>query len=555
MGGKLADDLENVDLHQVERDYLLGRTFLINKRQIMFLILEMILVSFICLLPAAFIYGTRDFRRYNIWMVKAIRGDDQQLEFIRYSIFVAVAYSTFILMLIGTQIVPPLIIKVIEIFKGRYSFTARRHLHYAAGTESWIAIFCFFIAISFLSTRLLYDTSLLTSLGTSVGGVVPKIEGAILLERSYLLIVLFTFFMATSHYLLAVVRYKFQRSAFTKRIHVCNYKYRVLYRLFAALSRGIPSSKAKLESKKRSSTISLMPDMGMDLTSGKRTEEIADLLFDKLCPENREYLEEQSLQPYFDSSEVQKAFSVFNIQDTKTVDREEFREAVFQIHEERHAINCSLYCHHHIIRKLGRIFSAIAIILTLLFAVPLFNLQGASVIVIFGVVYGGLNFAIQAGLRGAYDSLHFIFIEHAFDVGDRVILSGESLIVEKIEIFTTTLRRADGTAAYIPNSNLIGAKIYNIRRSGNSCEVFPVALSSLEGVWKLRDKMEEFVKEQPREFTGMIDLNTMDIAATNNIKIELLIEYKGNFQSIAKMTARKNMIKKAIDELIKEIES
>ncbi|PJF18027.1 EF-Hand 1, calcium-binding site domain-containing protein [Paramicrosporidium saccamoebae] len=552
MGVKISEDLEDVDIAEVEKEYLLGKTSTVNVKSILLLFGEGVLFTLLALLPAFFVWLCTEFTEYDLVVIKASSGSDTRMEFIRWSVFSAVLYSTYLSLLVSIQIAPSILLWCIESLRGRISYTARRQLHHARNVEHWIAVAVFFIAISFVSARLMYNTSFISTLTVTMSGQTTDQTGDLILERLYVLIVLMAVSVAAGRYLLSVISYSFLQTAFAKRIHICNYKYSVLYRLFSALSRGIPSERKKVS--RRSSTVSLAPDTGMDLSSGKRSEEIADLIFEKLCPSTREYLREDDFSPYFDADQVTKAFNVFNVQDTPRVEINEFRESIHQIHEERHNITRSLYCHNHIVRKLGYIFDGLAAIMTVLFGVALFKLQTAAVVVVFGTVYIGLNFAVQTGLRGAYDALHFIFVAHVFDVGDRVIINGVSLLVERIDVFTTLFRQADGTAVYIANSNLTNAKIYNIRRSGHSSELFPVetdTTASTEKIWLLRDALVQFTSEHPREFTGLVEVNALEVVNATTTKVVLQVEFLGNFQNISTLTMRKNLISSEIDRIKK----
>ena len=54
--------------------------------------------------------------------------------------------------------------------------------------------------------------------------------------------------------------------------------------------------------------------------------------------------------------------------------------------------------------------------------------------------------------------------------GDRVTIEGESLIVDKFELLTTSFIKIDGSVLIIPNAILANKFIHNIRRSGDQKE-------------------------------------------------------------------------------------
>jgi len=81
-----------------------------------------------------------------------------------------------------------------------------------------------------------------------------------------------------------------------------------------------------------------------------------------------------------------------------------------------------------------------------------------------GVALGGflgivIGFASQQVLGQAVAGL-FLLIARPFKVGDTVVVAGEDGIVEDVATLFTTVVKADGTKALIPNGSIIGGKIY-----------------------------------------------------------------------------------------------
>ncbi|KAE8735263.1 hypothetical protein F3Y22_tig00000340pilonHSYRG00135 [Hibiscus syriacus] len=59
----------------------------------------------------------------------------------------------------------------------------------------------------------------------------------------------------------------------------------------------------------------------------------------------------------------------------------------------------------------------------------------------------------------------FIFVMHPFDVGDRCVVDGVQLVVEEINIFTTTFLKLNNEKVYYPNSVLFSKPISNYYRN------------------------------------------------------------------------------------------
>jgi len=86
-----------------------------------------------------------------------------------------------------------------------------------------------------------------------------------------------------------------------------------------------------------------------------------------------------------------------------------------------------------------------------------------------GVALGGfigmvIGFATQQVLGQAIAGL-FVLLVRPIKIGDYVNVAGEQGIVEDISTLFTVIKKDDGTLALVPNNQLIGSKIYIIKRS------------------------------------------------------------------------------------------
>jgi len=81
-----------------------------------------------------------------------------------------------------------------------------------------------------------------------------------------------------------------------------------------------------------------------------------------------------------------------------------------------------------------------------------------------GVALGGflgmvIGFASQQVLGQAISGL-FLLIARPFKIGDAVVIAGEDGVVDDVTTMFTIVKKADGVTVLIPNSSIIGGKIY-----------------------------------------------------------------------------------------------
>lgn len=86
-----------------------------------------------------------------------------------------------------------------------------------------------------------------------------------------------------------------------------------------------------------------------------------------------------------------------------------------------------------------------------------------------GVALGGfigmvIGYATQQVLGQAVAGL-FVLLARPVKIGDYVNVAGEQGLIEDISTLFTQIRKDDGTLALIPNNQLVGSKIYILKRS------------------------------------------------------------------------------------------
>lgn len=88
---------------------------------------------------------------------------------------------------------------------------------------------------------------------------------------------------------------------------------------------------------------------------------------------------------------------------------------------------------------------------------------GAAGVALGGFVGMVIGFATQQVLGQAVAGL-FVLLVRPVRIGDYVAVAGEQGVVEDITTLFTMIRKDDGTLALIPNNQLVGSKVYIIRR-------------------------------------------------------------------------------------------
>ena len=126
----------------------------------------------------------------------------------------------------------------------------------------------------------------------------------------------------------------------------------------------------------------------------------------------------------------------------------------------------------------------------------------------------------------------FLFVKHPFDVGDRVDIAGNQLVVERISLLYTVFKQlSTHSTTQVANVVLNSVWIDNVSRSKAMREQLTMYISfdtSLEDVQLLRDEMQNFVldKDNARDFQQEINVEVTGIAAMDKLELKVEIRHK-----------------------------
>ncbi len=557
---------------ELERAYLRGKTFAGHGREVLSLIVESYIVPFLMVLPALLLVTFDTFERYDIFTVKmdSASGLNDRMEFFRISFLASLLYGAYLTVLIAIETLPPLLIWCIETVTGAISYGARRQMHHLRGVRSHLALLAVQAVFVVAGMVFLYQTAFFTPTGRGAGATAMA-SGSVLVERFLVALLLYLVCNAFAKYTIEVTSYGLHTRAFARRIHESNFAFAAINRLFACLSRGIepnalPVRLHEAAVGRRSLVVRLLGDTsGVTLTSTGRAYDLAEVLYSKLGGEGASKDSSaagftiDALRPLFNASEVEDVHRLFDEAGTGgPVSRRAFTEAILSIYEERINIGRAMKYNAKVVSKLAAVLDLVAVTLSTIIGVALFNLLETVLIAIYLIVYSSFNFVIMEAVSGMCDALQFLFLTHAFDYGDRVVINGESLIVDRMDVQSTAFRRADGTLVYMRNGDLGASKgIYNMRRSGRTSDVvtFRVPLDTpTDRIWQWRDRMAAWAASLPAECTGDVSLARLDFCPGRAMAIGLQIEYVGNLQSVSKMKRRRERAERAAAEALGDLQ-
>lgn len=169
---------------------------------------------------------------------------------------------------------------------------------------------------------------------------------------------------------------------------------------------------------------------------------------------------------------------------------------------------------------------------SLLVPVAFLNSSFSTTLATAGTALLSLSFVFAVTAQEVLGSCIFIFVKHPFDVGDRVDISGEQLIVERMSLLFTIFRKVDDHRnTQVPNIALNGLWIDNISRSGAMREKLAMYISfdtKIEDIELLRNEIQAFVleKENCRDFHPEIEVEVVGIGSMDKLELRVEVRHK-----------------------------
>ncbi|KAK4048978.1 hypothetical protein OIO90_005613 [Microbotryomycetes sp. JL221] len=280
------------------------------------------------------------------------------------------------------------------------------------------------------------------------------------------------------------------------------------------------------------------------LQSSKKSKYLARRIFYSFCPSYRTSLVLADVSRCFpDRDTADRAFAMFDRDGNGDATLQELELSLMDVHRERLALSRSMRDIDSAVGRLDNIIMSIWWIVSALIMAGLLNASFNTMITSAGTLILGLSWLIGTTAQEILASIIFLFIKHAYDVGDRVDIDGVSYTVLEMQLLSSVFKRIDGTVVQAPHSILNTKFINNIRRSGAIWELFTfdVAFDTpFEKISALRDLMIEFLEVERRDFLPQCDITVQNFEGQGKTTLSANIMYRSNWQNGTLKAQRRN---------------
>ncbi|KAJ9183761.1 hypothetical protein P3X46_007573 [Hevea brasiliensis] len=245
-----------------------------------------------------------------------------------------------------------------------------------------------------------------------------------------------------------------------------------------------------------------------------------------------------------------------NTEQDKQIKKSVFRNWVIDIYNDHDSLNNTLQHSKTAIDELNTIASVIVLMVVAVVWLLFMEVLSTKLLLFMSSQLLLVAFMFGNTVKNVFEAVIFVFVVHAFDVGDRCVIDGLQMVVDEMKILTTTFLRYDGEKIYYPNSILALKPISNLYRSPpmSECVEFAISLrTSMEIINDLQDNIKRYLESNPRRWRAEHCVQFKEIEDVNKMKVALFVNHTINFHYFAKRAKRRSELVLQMKQILEEL--
>jgi small-conductance mechanosensitive channel len=246
------------------------------------------------------------------------------------------------------------------------------------------------------------------------------------------------------------------------------------------------------------------------------------------------------------AAEAEECFQCLDRDGNGDISLDEMILTVCEFGKERYSIANSMHDVDQAINVLDNLLCTVAALIVIFIFVAFLNKSFSTTLATAGTALLSLSFVFAVTCQEVLGSCIFLFVKHPYDVGDRVDIGDNQLVVERISLLFTVFRKVkDHKTTQVPNIILNSNWIDNITRSKAMREqvfLYVNADTTLEDIQLLKNEMSAFVldKDNSRDFQPDLEVELTGLAEMNKLELKVEIRHKSNWANEAVRASRRS---------------
>ncbi|KAK1392954.1 Mechanosensitive ion channel protein [Heracleum sosnowskyi] len=296
----------------------------------------------------------------------------------------------------------------------------------------------------------------------------------------------------------------------------------------------------------------------VQITSESQAKLAAKKIFCNVAKPGSKHIFQDDLMQFMRGDEALKTISLFEgASGWKGISRRELKNWMVNTFRERRALVLSLNDTKKAINKLhqmlnifvGLIIAGIWLLILKVASTHFFVLLSSQLLLVV-FVFGNT-------CKTMFEGIIFLFVMHPFDIGDRCEVDEVQLVVEEMNILTTTFLRYDNQKICYPNSVLSTKPISNYYRSPDMGDAidFCIHISTpVEKIARMKEKITSYIERMSDHWYPAPMIVLRDIEDMNRLKISLWLSHRINFQDMGERWVRRALVVEEMIKIFKELE-
>ncbi|KAK6371577.1 hypothetical protein LTS17_008828 [Exophiala oligosperma] len=258
-------------------------------------------------------------------------------------------------------------------------------------------------------------------------------------------------------------------------------------------------------------------------------------------------------------NEAHEAFDVLDVDGNGDISLDEMILRVTEFGRQRQSIASSMHDVDQAIHVLDNLLCTVVFVAVIFIFVAWLNKNFTTTLATAGTALLSMSFVFAVSAQEILGSCIFLFVKHPFDVGDRVDITDNQYVVERMSLLYTVFRRVkDQRRTQVPNIVLNALWIDNISRSKAMREQISIFVSfdtTFEDIDLLKKEMTLFIrdKDNARDFQPDIDIEVLDVSDQSKMELRLEIRHKSNWANESVRAARRSKFMCALTLALRKI--
>ncbi|XP_050218255.1 mechanosensitive ion channel protein 10-like [Mercurialis annua] len=240
----------------------------------------------------------------------------------------------------------------------------------------------------------------------------------------------------------------------------------------------------------------------------------------------------------------------------KHIKKSVFRNWVVDIYRDHDSLNNTLKHSKTAIDELNVIASVIVLFIITVMWLIFMEFLPTKLLLFLSSQLLLVAFMFGNTVKTVFEAVIFVFVVHPFDVGDRCVIQGVQMVVDEMNILTTTFLRFDGEKIYYPNSVLSVKPISNFYRSPPMMDTLEFAIdlrTPTATIEQLQEKIKTYLEDNPRRWRHDHSVQFKEIEDVNKMKVAVFVNHTINFQNIGKKGKRRSELVLEMKRIFEEL--